>query len=56
MLRFYSPYWLVIGFMGLVASMISTFSNNVEGFTSAWVQEVYSSGSGLAPGMRTTPR
>jgi solute:Na+ symporter, SSS family len=41
MLRFYSPFWLVIGFMGLVASMISTFSNNVAGFTSAWVQGVY---------------
>lgn len=41
MLHYYSPFWLVIGFMGLAASMISTFSNNVAGFTSAWVQGVY---------------
>ncbi len=41
MLHFYSPFWMVIGFMGLTASLISTFSNNVAGFTSAWVQGVY---------------
>lgn len=41
MLHYYSPFWLVIGFMGLAASMVSTFSNNVAGFTSAWVQGVY---------------
>lgn len=41
MLHYYSPSWLVIGFMGLAASMISTFSNNVAGFTSAWIQGVY---------------
>lgn len=41
MLHYYKSIWLVIGFMGLAASMLSTFSNNVAGFTSAWVQGVY---------------
>jgi SSS family solute:Na+ symporter len=41
MLHYYSPSWLVVGFMGLAASMVSTFSNNVAGFTSAWMQGVY---------------
>ncbi len=36
-----SPVWLAIGLMGLAASLISTFSNNVAGFTSAWVQGIY---------------
>ncbi len=41
MLRFYSPLWLGIGFLGIAASLLSTFSNNVTGFTSAWVQGIY---------------
>ncbi len=41
MLHYYSSFWLVFGFMGLAASLISTFSNNVAGFTSAWVQGIY---------------
>jgi len=40
-LHYYSPAWVVIGVMGLVASLVSTFSNNVAGFSSAWVQGVY---------------
>ena len=41
MLHFYKSGWLFFGFMGLAASLISTFSNNVAGFTSAWVQSIY---------------
>lgn len=41
MLHFYKSGWLLFGFMGLAASLISTFSNNVAGFTSAWVQSIY---------------
>ena len=41
MLHYYSPFWVAIGFMGLVASLVSTFANNVAGFSSAWVQGVY---------------
>jgi SSS family solute:Na+ symporter len=41
MLHYYSSYWLVFGFVGFAASLISTFSNNVAGFTSAWVQGIY---------------
>jgi solute:Na+ symporter, SSS family len=41
MLHYYASVWLVFGIMGLVASLISTFSNNVAGFTSAWVQGIY---------------
>jgi SSS family solute:Na+ symporter len=41
MLHYYKSVWLIIGFMGLAASMLSTFSNNVAGFTSAWVQGIY---------------
>ena len=41
MLHYYGSFWLVLGFMGLVASLVSTFSNNVAGFTSAWVQGIY---------------
>lgn len=41
MLHFYKSGWLFVGFMGLAASLISTFSNNVAGFTSAWVQSIY---------------
>ena len=41
MLHYYTSGWLFFGFMGLAASLISTFSNNVAGFTSAWVQSIY---------------
>jgi SSS family solute:Na+ symporter len=41
MLHYYSPFWVVIGIMGLAASLVSTFANNVSGFTSAWVQSIY---------------
>jgi solute:Na+ symporter, SSS family len=41
MLHYYASFWLVVGMMGLAASLISTFSNNVAGFTSAWVQGIY---------------
>lgn len=41
MLHYYQPVWLVIGFMGLAASLISAFSNNIAGFTSSWVQGIY---------------
>jgi solute:Na+ symporter, SSS family len=41
MLHYYKSFLLFFGFMGLAASLISTFSNNVAGFTSAWVQGIY---------------
>ena len=41
MLHSYKSFWLFFGFMGLAATLISTFSNNVAGFTSAWVQSFY---------------
>jgi len=41
MLHYYSPAWVVIGVLGLGASLVSTFANNVTGFTSAWVQGIY---------------
>jgi SSS family solute:Na+ symporter len=41
MLHYYSPAWVVIGVMGLGASLVSTFANNVTGFSSAWVQGIY---------------
>jgi solute:Na+ symporter, SSS family len=41
MQHYYSPSWIVIGFMGLTATLVSTFANNVSGFTSVWVQGVY---------------
>jgi SSS family solute:Na+ symporter len=41
MLHYYSPSWVAIGVMGLAASLISTFANNVAGFSSAWVQGIY---------------
>ena len=41
MLHFYSPAWIVVGLMGLAASLFATFANNVSGFTSAWMQGVY---------------
>jgi SSS family solute:Na+ symporter len=41
MIHSYKASWLFFGFMGLAATLISTFSNNVAGFTSAWVQTFY---------------
>lgn len=41
MLHYFRPSWVAIGVMGLVASLVSTFANNVSGFSSAWVQGVY---------------
>jgi SSS family solute:Na+ symporter len=41
MLHSYKSIWLFFGFLGLAATLISTFSNNVAGFTSAWVQTFY---------------
>lgn len=41
MQHYFNPSWVVIGVMGLVASLVSTFANNVSGFSSAWVQGVY---------------
>jgi len=41
MIHYYGPTWVAIGVMGLVASLVSTFANNVAGFTSAWVQGIY---------------
>jgi SSS family solute:Na+ symporter len=35
------PGWLVVGFLGIGASLLATFSNNVAGFSSAWVQGIY---------------
>ena len=36
-----TPGWLVVGFLGIGASLLATFSSNVAGFSSAWVQGVY---------------
>lgn len=41
MIHSYKSIWLFFGFMGLAAALISTFSNNIAGFTSAWVQTFY---------------
>ncbi|HEY2468667.1 MAG TPA: hypothetical protein VGI45_12620 [Terracidiphilus sp.] len=41
MLHYFNPSWVAIGVMGLAASLVSTFANNVSGFSSAWVQGVY---------------
>jgi solute:Na+ symporter, SSS family len=41
MLHYYSHSWVAIGVMGLFAGLISTFANNVSGFSSAWVQGIY---------------
>jgi SSS family solute:Na+ symporter len=41
MLHYYNPAWVAIGIMGLGASLVSTFANNVSGFSSAWVQGIY---------------
>ena len=41
MLHYYQPSWAAIGIMGLAACLISTFANNVAGFSSVWVQGIY---------------
>ena len=41
MLHYFSSSWVAIGVMGLSASLVSTFANNVSGFSSAFVQGVY---------------
>jgi SSS family solute:Na+ symporter len=41
MLHYFKPSWVAMGVMGLIASLVSTFANNVSGFSSAWVQGVY---------------
>jgi SSS family solute:Na+ symporter len=41
MLHYFKPGWIAIGVMGLAASLVSTFANNVSGFSSACVQGVY---------------
>lgn len=41
MMHYYSPAWMVIGAMGLAASLVSTFANNISGFSAAWVQGIY---------------
>ncbi|SPF38409.1 putative SSS sodium solute transporter superfamily [Candidatus Sulfotelmatobacter kueseliae] len=41
MLHYYNPWWVVIGITGLAASLVSTFANNVSGFSAAWMQGVY---------------
>jgi len=41
MQHYYYPAWVTLGFLGLAASLVSTFANNVAGFTAACVQGVY---------------
>jgi SSS family solute:Na+ symporter len=41
MMHYYKPSWIVIGIMGLAASLLSTFANNVSGFSAAWVEGIY---------------
>ncbi len=41
MLHYFNPSWVAIGVMGLAASLVSTFANNISGFSSAFVQGVY---------------
>jgi SSS family solute:Na+ symporter len=41
MLHYFAPAWIGVGVMGIAASLVSTFANNVAGFTSVWVQSVY---------------
>jgi SSS family solute:Na+ symporter len=41
MLHYYSPSWAALGVMGLIACLVSTFANNVAGFSSAWIQGIY---------------
>jgi SSS family solute:Na+ symporter len=41
LLRYYSPFWMVVGIAGLAATLVATFANNVAGFSAAWVQGIY---------------
>jgi SSS family solute:Na+ symporter len=41
MLHYFHSSWMAIGVIGLTASLVSTFANNVSGFSSAFVQGVY---------------
>ncbi len=41
MLHYFHPAWLAIGVLGLTASLVSTFANNISGFSSAFVQGIY---------------
>jgi len=41
LIHYFAPAWVGLGSMGLAASLLSTFANNVEGFTSVWVQSIY---------------
>ena len=41
MLHYFKHSWVAIGIMGLAASLVSTFANNVSGFSSAFVQGIY---------------
>ena len=43
MLHYFNASWVAIGIMGLTASLVSTFANNVSGFSSAFVQGIYQS-------------
>lgn len=40
-LHYFRPSWVVIGIMGLMASLVATFANHVSGFSAAWMQGVY---------------
>jgi solute:Na+ symporter, SSS family len=41
MLHYFRSSWMAVGVIGLTASLVSTFANNVCGFSSAFVQGVY---------------
>jgi SSS family solute:Na+ symporter len=41
MMHYFSPLGMTIGVMGITASLVSTFANNVAGFNSVWVQSIY---------------
>jgi SSS family solute:Na+ symporter len=41
MKHYYPSAWVAIGILGLSASLVSTFANNVSGFSAAWVQGLY---------------
>jgi SSS family solute:Na+ symporter len=41
LLHYYAPSWVAIGIMGLAASLLATFANNISGFSAAWVQGIY---------------
>jgi SSS family solute:Na+ symporter len=41
MMHYFPPAWVAVGILGLSASLVSTFANNVSGFSAAWIQGVY---------------